>query len=92
MDQLMSQYNALILKEDELYNQIDACKTSIDMLMDYLSEKGDMIHLPTVESIITSIHTLLTSLERKLLHLRIEKGILSSRISRGRRNVIETIE
>ncbi|MNI99356.1 hypothetical protein D3C73_1584180 [compost metagenome] len=85
MDELMTEYNALIKEEDSLYQQIDICKACLDLLIDYVSEKEGALHITTMESIVTTIHIMHMDFETELLHLRLEKGLLNNRISAQRR-------
>ncbi|MDF2922508.1 MAG: hypothetical protein K0R57_1422 [Paenibacillaceae bacterium] len=86
MDELMRRYNGLILEEDTLYKRIEVCQECVDLVLDYLSEKAETIHLPTAEGIISTIHIRRLAIETELLQLRIEKGVLNSKICRMRRN------
>lgn len=83
MEELMIQYNALVEEEDGLFHQMDVCNECLELLFDYVSEKGEMLHLPTMETIVTSIHTMYADYGMELLHLRLEKAVLNSKL-RGR--------
>lgn len=78
---LMEQYNVMIEEEDLLYKQIEACQECTDVILDHISDKAESLHIPTTETILTAIDVIKMDLHRELLHLRIEKSIISREIS-----------
>ncbi|RAV02667.1 hypothetical protein [Paenibacillus sp. YN15] len=84
MVELMKDYNGMIEKEDNLYKGIQVCEECTDNILDYIAEKADSLHILTAEAILSAIHVIMKDLQTELLHLRIEKNILSREISRLR--------
>ncbi|WP_193726672.1 hypothetical protein [Paenibacillus guangzhouensis] len=56
--------------------RISLCKEIIDVILEYISSKADVIHLPTAEDIVTTIHTMEQNLDTELLHLQLEMCVL----------------
>lgn len=84
MAALMKQYNGMIEEEDLLYKQIEACQEFTDVILDHISDKAETLHIPTTETILTAIDVIKMDLQRELLHLRIEKSILTREISKSK--------
>ncbi|NOU69279.1 hypothetical protein GC096_35260 [Paenibacillus sp. LMG 31461] len=80
MNDIHDKYNEAINEEQILIHRISVCKELIDIILRYISEKADSIHMLTVEDIITSVHTIGQDLDTELLHLRMEKGILDNKL------------
>ncbi len=74
----------MIEEEDELYMGIHVCEECIDHLLDLISEKAEDVHLPTAEAILSAVQVITKDLQTELLHLRIEKSLLTRKISRMR--------
>ena len=81
---LMKQYNGMIEEEDLLYKQIEACQEFTDVILDHISDKAETLHIPTTETILTAIDVIKMDLQRELLHLRIEKSILTREITKSK--------
>lgn len=77
----------MIEEEDELYRGIQVCEECTDHVLDYIAEKAESTHISTAESILSSIHVIMKDLQTELLHLRIEKSILTREISRLREDI-----
>ncbi|OPH54981.1 hypothetical protein BC351_30130 [Paenibacillus ferrarius] len=80
MNDILAKYNETIKEEQILLQRINVCKEFIDIILTYISEKADSIHMLTAEDIITSVHTIGQDLDTELLHLRLEKGILDNKL------------
>ncbi|TXK83548.1 hypothetical protein [Paenibacillus sp. N3.4] len=80
MNDILAKYNEAIKEEQILIQRINVCKEFIDVILTYISEKADSIHLLTAEDIVTSVHTIGQDLDTELLHLRLEKGILDNKL------------
>jgi hypothetical protein len=82
--ELLETYNGMIEEEDELYMGIHVCEECTDHLLDLISEQTEAIHLPTAEAILSAVQVIMKDLQTELLHLRIEKSMLTWEISRLR--------
>ncbi|NQX69855.1 hypothetical protein HQN90_27350 [Paenibacillus alba] len=80
MNDILAKYNETIKEEQILIQRINVCKEFIEVILTYISEKADSIHLLTAEDIVTSVHTIGQDLDTELLHLRLEKGILDNKL------------
>lgn len=80
MNDILTKYNEAIKEEQILIQRINVCKEFIDVILTYISEKADSIHILTAEDIVTSVHTIGQDLDTELLHLRLEKGILDNKL------------
>lgn len=80
MNDILIKYNEAIKEEQILIQRINVCKEFIDVILTYISEKADSIHILTAEDIVTSVHTIGQDLDTELLHLRLEKGILDNKL------------
>ncbi|MBA2943566.1 hypothetical protein HZF08_35415 [Paenibacillus sp. CGMCC 1.16610] len=80
MNDILIKYNEAIKEEQILIQRINVCKEFVDVILTYISEKADSIHILTAEDIVTAVHTIGQDLDTELLHLRLEKGILDNKI------------
>ena len=76
MYDLLTQYEEAIQEEQTLMQRIGLCKEIIDVILEYISSKADVIHLPTAEDIVTMIHTMGHDLDTELLQLQLEMCVL----------------
>ncbi|MEC0227362.1 hypothetical protein [Paenibacillus alba] len=80
MNDILAKYNETVKEEQILLQRINVCNEFIDVILTYISEKADSIHMLTAEDIVTSVHTIGQDLDTELLHLRLEKGILDNKL------------
>lgn len=85
--ELMKDYNGMIEEEDALYKGIQVCEECMDSILDCIAEKAESIHMLTAEAILSAVHVIMKDLQTELLHLRIEKSILTREISRLREGI-----
>ncbi|WP_205516989.1 hypothetical protein [Paenibacillus sp. SYP-B3998] len=77
---ILRKYDEAIQEENILHQKISVCTDFINVILDYISNKADSIHMLTAEDIVTAVHTIGQDLDTELLHLRLEKGILENKI------------
>jgi len=80
MNDTFKKYEEAIQEEHTLMQRICLCKELINVILEYISNKADTIHLPTAEDIVTAIHTMGQDLDTELLHLQLEMGVLERKI------------
>ncbi|NEW09377.1 hypothetical protein GK047_25875 [Paenibacillus sp. SYP-B3998] len=80
MQDILRKYDEAIQEENILHQKISVCTDFINVILDYISNKADSIHMLTAEDIVTAVHTIGQDLDTELLHLRLEKGILENKI------------
>jgi hypothetical protein len=80
MQQIQNKYEQALQEESILTQRISLCKEFIDIILEYISQKADSIHILTAEDIVTAVHTIGQDLDTELLHLRLEKGILENKL------------
>lgn len=84
MVDLLAKYEEALQEENILMQRIGLCKEMIDVILECISTKADDIHMPTAEDIVTAIHTISQDLDRELLHLQLEMGVLTNKINKSR--------
>jgi len=80
LSDLLTKYEEAIQEENILIQRIGLCKEIINIILEFISNKADAIHLPTAEDIVTAIHTMGQDLDTELLHLQLEMGVLELKI------------
>jgi len=55
MQDILTKYEEAIQEENILIQRIGLCKEIINVILEYISNKADAIHLPTAEDICTLI-------------------------------------
>jgi hypothetical protein len=80
MQKIQTKYEQALQEESILTQRISLCKEFIDIILEYISQKADSIHVLTAEDIVTAVHTIGQDLDTELLHLRLEKGILENKL------------
>ncbi|WP_211748442.1 hypothetical protein [Paenibacillus sp. Marseille-Q4541] len=86
MDELTLNYHHLDEEEEALLKRMDLCNECIDILIEFISGKGDSIDFVTAEDIVTSIHQMNIDLSTELLHVRLEKGALRYKVNELKQN------
>jgi len=76
MTETAEHYEQLVLEEDGLVAKIRLCEECQWMLLELLSRHGETGR-DIGEEIVTTVHTIEQDLRTELLHLRLEKGIMS---------------
>lgn len=76
-----SKYNGFAVEEDTLIQRIGVCNDCIEVILKYVSDKVDPIHILTAEDIITAIHQIGQDLDTELLHVRLEKSLLERKFN-----------
>lgn len=73
-------YDQFAAEENVLIQRIGVCKEFIEVLLKYISGKSDPIHILTAEDIVNAVHAMSQDLDTELLHVRLEKSLLESKI------------
>ncbi|GGA05018.1 hypothetical protein GCM10008018_58730 [Paenibacillus marchantiophytorum] len=81
INDVVIKYGEFVAEENVLIQRVEVCRKIIEVILKYLSEQADAIHILTAEDIVTSIHTMHQDLEIELLHVRLEKSLLENKIS-----------
>mgnify|MGYP001459865340 CR=1 FL=1 len=80
MNDLGTELDQLTFEERELIQKIEVCEGCISAVFDYILENGDPTAVQIGEYILSSIHTIDKDLQTELLHIRLEKSFLESKI------------
>ncbi|MDU0205841.1 MULTISPECIES: hypothetical protein [Paenibacillus] len=80
MQEIQIKYEETLQEESILTQRISLCHEFIDIILKYISQNADSIHILTAEDIVTAVHTIGQDLDTELLHLRLEKGILENKL------------
>lgn len=72
-------YEQLVKKEDKLIKKIETCEECIAAIFRVIYKKAESIDIKVVEEIINAIHIIFKDLQTELLHLIIEKKILTNK-------------
>ncbi len=77
---IVIKYDEFVAEENVLIQRIGVCKEFIEVILKYISDKADSIHILTAEDIVTAVHTMGQDLDTELLHIRLEKSFLENKI------------
>jgi hypothetical protein len=77
---IVIKYDEFVAEENVLIQRIGVCKEFIEVILKYISDKADSIHILTAEDIVTAVHTMGQDLGTELLHIRLEKSFLENKI------------
>jgi hypothetical protein len=80
MPEITEQYERIVEEETELIGRIKTCEAYINALLEYTYRSGDQHHRLTVEDILTAVFTMGSNLRTELLHVQLEKAMLSCRM------------
>lgn len=81
MNEDFMKYEQLVGEEDELCFKLKTYEEAISELLMLVHKRGtSVLHLLTIEEIITTIHSAEITCHTELLHLRLAKCVLSTRL------------
>jgi hypothetical protein len=78
---IVIKYDGFAAEEDMLIQRIGVCNECIEVILKYVSDKVDPIHILTAEDIVTAIHRIGQDLDTELLHVRLEKSLLERKFN-----------
>ncbi|MFJ9501565.1 hypothetical protein [Brevibacillus centrosporus] len=78
MNDIRMKYEQLVSKEDDLTRMIATYDACVDTLINLVFEKGDNLHHPTIERILTTIQTVGDNLISELVQIRYRKAALAN--------------
>lgn len=75
------EYEQLVCKEDDLTCMISTYDACVYFLINLVFEKGDNLHHPTIERILTTIQTVGDNLRAELVQIRYGKAAVANQFS-----------
>ncbi len=82
MDELASRYDELAAQERTLFQQISTAELSLSALFNYIFQYVDVTNKLIVEDIMSAVHQIELDLRTEMLHLRLEKAIVSCELKK----------
>ncbi|KZE71695.1 hypothetical protein AV654_05685 [Paenibacillus elgii] len=79
-NEFADKYEHLLVEERELTQKIATCEQCVTAVLGCIEQHSDSIHLHTVEDVVGLIHTISSDLQTELLHLRLEKSVMTSKL------------
>ncbi|GMX62806.1 hypothetical protein Elgi_26130 [Paenibacillus elgii] len=80
MEALSVKYDHLLQEEETLVLRIKTCEECVLNLLQTIGGNADSLHLLTIEDMLSAVQQISYDLQTELLHLRMEKYILSHRL------------
>ncbi|MGO4498574.1 hypothetical protein AB4114_22085 [Paenibacillus sp. 2RAB27] len=80
IQEIQIKFNEFVAEENMLNHRIGVCKEFIEVMLKYVSDKADSIHILTAEDIVTAVHRIGQDLDTELLHIRLEKSLLENKL------------
>lgn len=77
MPEILEAHEKLVLEEDRLVKRISTLERIISVILNLIYKEGDSLDLKTIEESINSLHTVLQDLNTELLHVRLEKSLVT---------------
>jgi hypothetical protein len=77
MSKTLEVYGQFVLEEDQLVKRIHTCEQIMGTICSLVYKECQELHSLTVEDVLMSIHRIQQDLQTELLHLRLEKAVVS---------------